>query len=375
MPPEDIDDLFRDQLAGHTTPPGHALWARLQAAADAANAPTERLDERFRTALADHPTPPGRGLWERLEDEHLRPRQRRAATWWPVALAAALALLLVAGGAGLWRGFSSKSPKTDTVAATVPWGKKAVSKSPGFPKSPGVSFRAAAAATGAAVAPTTGASDGPQPHAPAQLLLGSAAPKPAVVTMAAVSAARLNSSTRRATRLATRASSDSQPSVAAPGVLRRQSIAATRLPDAPPDQRPLLAQGSPSVPRPATDEQRYGPTKPPVAAVAPLTTPANALVPAGLLPAIRLTSAAELITVDVRHGADPAARTANATVSGLAAVNAPDEPRRLGGRLLQQAAHLVRGERISLAEVTGLPETVTLRATLAGRSLTKSIRL
>ena len=365
MPPEDIDDLFRDQLAGHTTPPGHALWARLQAdaAADATDAPTERLDERFRTALAGHPTPPGRGLWERLEDEHLRPRQRRAATWWPVALAAALALLLVAGGAGLWRGFSSKGPQTGTVAATAPRDKKAV------PKSPGESFRTAPVAT------TADASDGPQPHAPASLLPDHAAPKPAVVTMAAVSAARLIFLARRATRLAARASSDPQPRVAAPGVLRRQSMATTRLPDAPPDQRPLLARGSPPMPRPATDEQQYGPAKPPVAAVAPLTTPANALVPAGLLPTIHLARAAELITVDVRHGADPTARTANATASGLAAANAPDEPRRLGGRLLQQAGHLVRGERISLAEVTGLPENVTLRATLAGRSLTKSIRL
>ena len=369
MPPEDIDDLFRDQLAGHATPPGHALWARLQADADAADAPTERLDEQFRTALAGHPTPPGRGLWERLEDEHLRPRQRRATAWWPVALAAALALLLVAGGAGLWRGFSSKGPQTGTVAATAPWGKKAV------PKSHGESFHTGAAATGAAVATTAGASDGPQPHAPAQLLPGRAAPKPAVVTMAAVSAARLNSSARRATRLATRASSDPQPRVAAPGVLRRQSMAATRLPDAPPDQRPLLAHGPAPMPRPATDEQQYGPAKPPMAAVVPLTTPPNALVPAGLLPAIRLASAAELITVDVRHGADPAARAANTTASGLAAANTPDEPRRLGGRLLQQAGHLVRGERVSLAEVTGLPENVTLRATLAGRSLTKSIRL
>ena len=370
MPPEDIDDLFRDQLAGHATPPGHALWARLQADADAADAPTERLDEQFRTALAGHPTPPGRGLWERLEDEHLRPRQRRATAWWPVALAAALALLLVAGGAGLWRGFSSKGPQTGTVATTALWGEKAAPKSPGFSKSPGESFR-----TAAAVATTAGASNGPPQHAPAQLLPGGAAPKPAVVTMAAVSAAHLNSSARRATRLATRASSDPQPRVAAPGVLRRQSMAATRLPDAPPDQRPLLAHGPAPMPRPATDEQQYGPAKPPMAAVVPLTTPPNALVAAGLLPTIRLASTAELITVDVRHGADPAARAANTTASGLAAANAPDEPRRLGGRLLQQAGHLVRGERVSLAEVTGLPENVTLRATLAGRSLTKSIRL
>jgi hypothetical protein len=57
------------------------------------------------------------------------------------------------------------------------------------------------------------------------------------------------------------------------------------------------------------------------------------------------------------------------------ATEAPSERRRLGGRLLQQAGNLVRGERVSLAEVTGLPENVTVRATVAGHSLTKSIQL
>jgi hypothetical protein len=54
---------------------------------------------------------------------------------------------------------------------------------------------------------------------------------------------------------------------------------------------------------------------------------------------------------------------------------APEERRRLGGRLLQQAGNLVRGERVSLAEAAGLPENVTVRATIAGRILTKSIQL
>jgi hypothetical protein len=58
-----------------------------------------------------------------------------------------------------------------------------------------------------------------------------------------------------------------------------------------------------------------------------------------------------------------------------ASAEAPDEGRRLGGRLLQQAGRLVRGERVSLAEATGLPETVTIRATVGRRSLTKSIQL
>ncbi|WP_141765668.1 hypothetical protein, partial [Hymenobacter coccineus] len=75
MLPENIDDLFRDGLDGHATPPDPALWARLADAADAAGAPPAaddaRLDELFRTGLAAHATPPGRHLWERLEDEHL----------------------------------------------------------------------------------------------------------------------------------------------------------------------------------------------------------------------------------------------------------------------------------------------------------------
>ena len=54
---------------------------------------------------------------------------------------------------------------------------------------------------------------------------------------------------------------------------------------------------------------------------------------------------------------------------------AAGERRGLGNRLLQQAGHLVRGERLSLAEATGLPETLTLRATVAGRRIATSIRL
>ena len=73
----------------------------------------------------------------------------------------------------------------------------------------------------------------------------------------------------------------------------------------------------------------------------------------------------------------PALRPAQAVSAAVAAAAAePAEGRRrLGGRLLQQAGHLVRGERVSLAEITGLPENLTLQATVAGRSLTKTIQL
>ena len=89
MHSEDIDDLFRSQLDGHATPPGNDLWARLQAGpADApasaeATPPVapERVDLLFQQKLKTHATPPPREIWERLEDEHLRPRKRRAAAW------------------------------------------------------------------------------------------------------------------------------------------------------------------------------------------------------------------------------------------------------------------------------------------------------
>jgi hypothetical protein len=88
-----------------------------------------------------------------------------------------------------------------------------------------------------------------------------------------------------------------------------------------------------------------------------------------------VASASELITVDVRNGAAPVARPAKTFSSALAEAAEPEARRGLGGRLLRQAGHLVRGERVSLAEATGLPENVTLRATIAGRSVSKSIQL
>jgi hypothetical protein len=47
---------------------------------------------------------------------------------------------------------------------------------------------------------------------------------------------------------------------------------------------------------------------------------------------------------------------------------------RLGG-LLRQADRLVHGEQVSLADATGLPETVTLQARLGGRVVSKTIQL
>ena len=58
-------------------------------------------------------------------------------------------------------------------------------------------------------------------------------------------------------------------------------------------------------------------------------------------------------------------------------VAAPGPPRRrlrLGG-LLRQADHLVHGEPVSLTDATGPPQSLTVEASLGGRTLSKTIRL
>ncbi len=373
MLPDNIDDLFRAKLDGHATPPGDALWARLQAspAADPSanqsptSAPDERLDSLFQTRLSTHTTPPARELWERLEDEHLRPRKRRAAPWWPLALAAAVALLLVAGGAGLWLGFPTLGTQSDIVASQP----KSASKAAGREALAAASTPALTSAPKATLAAAEAARD-------AALAAGRPAPK-ALQTLSAPALQKNLSA--QATRSQTLASTASKARTFAPGQSPRHLKGTNRQPDAATDQPLLVARTTalaahrPTRPA-AADEPRTNPLATAVAgAPAPVTAPE--IVPAALVPAPSLTSAGALITVDVRNGNAPAARPARIISSALAEAAAPDEHRRLGGRLLQQASHLVRGERVSLAEVTGLPENVTLRATIAGRSVSKSIRL
>ena len=186
----------------------------------------------------------------------------------------------------------------------------------------------------------------------------------------------------QATRSGTLASTAPKASMAASGPSLRHPLGATRQPDAAADHRPLVARTTTRAanrPAPirltAADEQR--PATAPAVAVASKPTPAPEIVPA--LPttptAASLASTGELITVDVRNGGSLASRPAKTTSTALAAAEEPEERRGLGGRLLRQAGHLVRGERVSLAEVTGLPENLTLRATVAGRSVSKSIQL
>ncbi|WP_310397848.1 hypothetical protein [Hymenobacter sp.] len=355
MPPENIDDLFRDHLEGHATPPPKALWARLQAAPVTPDPAAERLDQLFQQKLNGHATVPGRELWERLEDEHLRPRPRRAPAWWPVALAAAVALLLVAGGAGLWRGFPAGNARR-TTAATPPAARPAraqVRSSAPLPQR-GTAARLIG------------------PEGVAGSLLGDAPLEPSAVIQ--------KNNAARATRRTARASTAPKARVAASQQLPRYAQETTRRPDAATGRLALVARAAadaapePSRPTAADERRQAGETAPPVAA-APRPAAAAEIVPATptLTPTLGLASVSGVITVDVRAGDDPVA--GSATSLGAARAAAPGERRRLGGRLLQQAGHLVRGERVSLAEVTGLPENVTLRATVGGRSLTKSIQL
>ncbi|MDO7847480.1 hypothetical protein Q5H92_14005 [Hymenobacter sp. M29] len=354
MPPENIDDLFREKLDGHASPPGADLWARLQAHVPADAAPAsavapERLDQLFQKGLNQHATPPGRELWERLEDEHLRPRQRRAAAWWPMALAAAVALLLLVGGAGLWLGLpngkmsasdvASQSPKTQKTGATAPVTSDAIS------------------ADKARLAPE------PQQ----QPVVAAATPEAA--SEENISVPEQKNATIQATRSLAVASNAPKASKAAREQSSRHLKGTNRPLDATTDQAQSVARTTtPPAAHPATsaaDEHRKTLENAPVVAQVTKPTPTVEIVPA---------TSSGLITVDVRNG-DAPARASQTIASALAEAAAPAERRGLGGRLLQQAGHLVRGERLSLAEATGLPENVTLRATIAGRHVSKSIQL
>ncbi len=102
---------------------------------------------------------------------------------------------------------------------------------------------------------------------------------------------------------------------------------------------------------------------PDAAQVAPLLP-----VPTSATPAPDLASLATAIEVDVRPGGSP-----------KPAVDAPPASaptgRHLLTGLLKQASHLARGERLTLAQDAGLPDSLFLQARLAGHTLTRIIQL
>lgn len=78
----------------------------------------------------------------------------------------------------------------------------------------------------------------------------------------------------------------------------------------------------------------------------------------------------------MRRGSVPASPNPTVVLASVTPEPVPSPRRRLRlGGLLRQADHLVHGEPVSLAEVTGLAETVTVQARLGGRTLSRTIRL
>ena len=358
MLPENIDDLFRDGLDGHTTPPDPALWTRLANATNAAGAPPAaddaRLDGLFSAGLAAHATPPGRALWERLEDEHLRPpRRRRTAAWGPRALAAVVALLLVAGGAGLlWRHAAGLRPSTELAArpgATGPRGAVATRPTAGplYPSATGETSRQNTT-TAAAGAPTEALAATAAPQV-ALATAGQPGPGRAPVPETAALATAKNNFSRRATRFAALASSS-------PPATKRAAVSNS-----------VAAQPGPA---------RFGapdPQAPAARGAKPLDAGALAVTPN---PVATPASAAAVIEVEVRRGSvAPAPVAAVASAGKFSDDDDRSAGRRVLGNLLRQARHVVRGERVSLAEATGLPENLTLQANLGGRTLSHTIRL
>ena len=350
---DELDDLFRQELDGHASEPAADLWARLQARTATSASDADPVDTRFRTGLAGHATPPRRELWERLEDEHLRPRQRRrpVIAWGRLAVAASLLLLVLGGGAGLWWGRQSQS--AGPVAATA--GRGAA----GRPAGPAVGTTTAAASVeskGASTSPletprTSGIADntkktslerGSRGFAPgSSLLLASQSASPAL-TAAPNATARREKTRKISTAQATgRAGSPSSSPVTSTAALRRSAqVPGAKLPIAP---APDAAAGPPT--------------------------------PAVALPQALAVAPPQVIEVEVRRGTAPRPPANTVATAPAPTETAPARRRfRLGG-LLREAGHALHGEPVSLAEATGLPESVTVQARLGDRVLARTIRL
>jgi len=349
MLPDNFDDLFRQKLDGHATPPAPDLWARLALPA----ADTDPVDATFQDGLRSHTTPPRRELWERLEDEHLRPRprRRRVVVWWQLSAAAVLLLMLVGGAlwSGSWRQAST--------------GGQVASRGNGA----GAAHPAHRPATELPAAGTTAANiDQPQAAIIAQsqdVASTSPAtskknqeifPTQATAPRPSTSSTPIASTTRpRRPATAPQASKGYQPQRSRPDVATSN----------------LARQGGRKTPA----GQSLTPSTPHIAPAVTPPAPAHEAPILALAPATP-AAAPEIIEVEVRRGAARPEATPVVAVA-VAADTAPAPARRRGlrlGGLLRQADRLVHGE---LAEATGLPETVTLQAHLGGRLVSKTIQL
>ncbi|HET9505285.1 MAG TPA: hypothetical protein VFO93_17205 [Hymenobacter sp.] len=352
LPSDNIDDLFRQKLDGHATPPAPDLWARL-ALPPAADA--DPVDAAFQDGLRGHATPPRRELWERLEDEHLRPQPRRrrpVVAWWQLSAAAVLLFVLVGGAlwGGLWRG-----PASGPVASHHGGNNPAAGTTSAGHATAGTS--ATEAVTGTAPMPESAGSQA-QNLATNQPALTAAeknkeifAPQ-ATAPRPSPSSTPIASTTRpRRPATAPRASTSLQPQRSQP------DVATGNL--ARPGGRKTPAGQSPTTPQPTSPVPTISDNNAPALAVA--TPPA---------------AAPEVIEVEVRRGGGHPAPAVVAVAAVEAAPMAPTRRRglRLGG-LLRQADRLVHGESVNLAEATSLPESVTLQARLGGRVVSKTIQL
>ncbi|WP_223649778.1 hypothetical protein [Hymenobacter psoromatis] len=331
----DLDDLFRQQLGPHATPPSADLQRHLAELAEA-----ERLDSLFRAGLGSHASPPRRALWERLEDEHLHPpvrRRRGIVAWWQLSAAAMLLLALLAGG--LWRsGYLGPRPGLAV-------GKPAVRL-----------------ATGSSIASSA------RPAAP------TASSQPidknlANNTIAQPEKEKQENLTRQATagRLVLSShpiAATTRPRRTAAGPQVASSFSAQR-------RQPDAAAG----PLATTGRRHNAASQPhlPTPRVAP-ETPASLETPPQAIAAAVPIAPAGIVEVDVRRGPEP---TRPAPTPTVAATEPRPERRprlRLGG-LLRQADRLAHGEGVSLADATGPAESLTVQARIGGRLVSKTIQL
>ncbi|MBD2716672.1 hypothetical protein KBK19_16630 [Microvirga sp. STR05] len=271
----------------------------------------EDIDKLFRDRLAEHAPTPPAYLWNQLEEE-LQPEKKRPVLWlW--AAAASVALLLVSGV--LWLHLGSSVPSGEGALATAPQQKTAQPAAAAQPEKKSADATETQATPPQALASTTSKEASAEAPAPS-------ARQPQDAHLPARQLAAEPVSANRSKRTAASKALDNAP---APEAL------ATALPKTQPERisEPVEA---PSVPRQATALAATGP-----------------------------------IEVEVRRSD---AETAVAT----AAHQADSGPRPRLGQLLRLGRSAVRGDRVTLADA-GLPETVTVQARVAGRTLTKVIQL
>ena len=348
MHPDNIDDLFRQQLDGHATPPAPDLWARLQLPA----ADTDPVDAVFQDGLRGHATPPRRELWQRLEDEHLRPqpRRRRAVAWWQLSAAAVLLLFLAAGGL-LWRG------------SYVGGAGNGVAQQP-TDKTPNSTGR-----------PTNAIVERPSVRQP-QL---AAQPQNVAATNSLATATQKKNQENSSTQATAPQASTSSTPIATTTRPRRAATThrasgghqPSSLPDA--ATSALARNGGRHTPHgqsTTTSSQALN------SVLTPTTHSNVAPALAVATPPVAPATTPEIIEVEVRRGNARPTPPPAAVVAVADDTPAPTRRRglRLGG-LLRQADHLVHGEPMSLAEATGLPENVTVQAHLGGRLISKTIQL